>query len=108
VDTIPCLSYRGTTFDKNDHYPLLGELMLCTYMADCEYELFQYESFWVSEHGGLGEIMVVVLIMIVLFLKSLYNYRDIIHPLLFHLYRQLLRYKSYIIPSQTIPKEGER
>lgn len=50
----------------------------------------------------------VVLIVMVLFLKSLYNYRDIIHPLLFHLYRQLLGYKSYIIPSQTIPKEGER
>lgn len=53
VDTIPCLSYTRarTTLIRMIIFPLLGELMLCTYMTDCEYELFQYESFWVSEHG---------------------------------------------------------
>jgi hypothetical protein len=47
VDTIPCLSYRGTTFViRMITFPLLGELMmLCTYLSDCEYELSNTSRF---------------------------------------------------------------
>lgn len=71
------------------------------YMTDCECELSNTSRFGFQSTG-----LRIMIVLIVLFLKSLYNYRDIIHPLLFHLYRQLLGHKAYIVPSQTIPKEG--
>jgi hypothetical protein len=64
-------------------FPLPAELMLCTYyMNDCEYELsntsrFGFQSTGLGNYDSSDSP----------FLKSLYKYRDIIHPLLLHLHR---------------------
>src|SRR5712691_7970009 len=91
-------------------FPLLGvESMLCTcIMTDCEYELFPIRVVLGFRAPENIYDDIVLDSSFCCFLKSLYNYRDIVHPLLFHLYRQLLGHKTYIVPSQTIPKEGQR